>query len=247
MIKIAVCDDDADFIDNIMKPMLKEAVNQTGTQADITYCTVGTELLNSFRTGNAYDLVILDIDMPTINGKELANKLREIDSNFCLAFMTAYREEVYSVIPIGISAFIPKDFDRNKCFDSIKELLSSYEKRNINYNYFDVLINGVKCTRKFSDENIYYFSANAGLITLHTASEKYILTERIFNNITKKYTTRGFYRAHRNVLVNINKIYDVTDKTVILDNKESVPVSKRNKKDLLKELAGSVAAKVRKL
>ena len=74
MIKIAVCDDDEIFISKT----LKHAVSVAVKSAEITpkIFIDGTSLLDRFQNGEYYDIVILDIDMPKINGKELAAKLR---------------------------------------------------------------------------------------------------------------------------------------------------------------------------
>lgn len=245
MKRVAICDDDIGFINNIMKPMMQEVVKRLKTHIEITYYYNSVDLLASFSLGVSYDIVILDIDMPSINGKELSRKLREIDGSFSLAFMSAYKEEVYSTIPIGISAFIPKDFDKNKCLNSITELISNYNCKSPEYDFFDVLKNGVKSTRKFLYDSIYYFSNEFGIITLHTSSEDIIMMERIFNTVVSKYESHGFYKSHRNYLVNLNKIYEVSDKNLVLDNNVKIPVSKRNRKALLKELAGSVASKIK--
>jgi DNA-binding response OmpR family regulator len=48
--------------------------------------------LSDFKSG-VYDLVLLDIKMPQINGFELYEKIKEIDSNVKACFITAH--EVY--------------------------------------------------------------------------------------------------------------------------------------------------------
>jgi two-component SAPR family response regulator len=48
--------------------------------------------LSNFKAG-MYDLILLDVKMPQINGFELYEKIREIDSKVKACFITAY--EVY--------------------------------------------------------------------------------------------------------------------------------------------------------
>ena len=69
-----------------------------------------------------YDMIILDIKMPTINGFELYTKIRKIDKNIKICFLTAgdinYKvfEEVYSTVeknkfitkPIGNDQLVKK-------------------------------------------------------------------------------------------------------------------------------------------
>lgn len=50
--------------------------------------------LTNFKKG-AYDLLLLDINMPQMNGFELYKKLNQIDSEVKVCFVTAF-EEYYS-------------------------------------------------------------------------------------------------------------------------------------------------------
>ena len=65
--------------------------------------------LSNFKQ-NAYDLVILDIRMPVINGFELFKKIRMVDDKVKVCFMTAfddYRQEFKKSFPM---------LDEIKCF-----------------------------------------------------------------------------------------------------------------------------------
>ena len=65
--------------------------------------------LSNFKQ-NAYDLVILDIRMPVINGFELYKEIRKIDDKVKVCFMTAfddYRQEFKKSFPM---------LDEIKCF-----------------------------------------------------------------------------------------------------------------------------------
>jgi DNA-binding response OmpR family regulator len=65
--------------------------------------------LSNFKQ-NAYDLVILDIRMPVINGFELYKEIRKVDDKVKVCFMTAfddYRQEFKKSFPM---------LDEIKCF-----------------------------------------------------------------------------------------------------------------------------------
>jgi two-component SAPR family response regulator len=76
-----------------------------------------------------YDLLILDIKMPTINGFDLYIKIRKIDKNIKVCFLTAgdinYKvfEEVYSTIEKN--KFITKPIGNDHLVKKVNELLDS--------------------------------------------------------------------------------------------------------------------------
>jgi DNA-binding response OmpR family regulator len=83
--KILLVDDEPDIIDS-----LKIGLEDNGFAVD-TY-TDSVSALSNFKT-DVYDIVLLDVKMPKMNGFELYEKLREKDSKVNVCFITAH--EVY--------------------------------------------------------------------------------------------------------------------------------------------------------
>ena len=83
--KILLVDDEPDIIDS-----LKIGLEDNGFAVD-TY-TDSVSALSDFKT-DVYDIVLLDVKMPKMNGFELYEKIREKDSKVKVCFITAH--EVY--------------------------------------------------------------------------------------------------------------------------------------------------------
>src|ERR687897_1361657 len=85
--------------------------------------------LSRFKAG-VYDLALLDIRMPEMNGFELCRKLREIDNKLKTCFLTAtelayFRETDSDVInDLGRDCFITKPVDNKDIKDKVKAILS---------------------------------------------------------------------------------------------------------------------------
>lgn len=239
MIRVAVCDDDAGFLSGKMRMLLSRAIKASGiqSQTEVKFFVDGMRLLSEFENHRIYDVVILDIDMPSINGKELAARLRRIDNDFCLAFMSAYKEEVYDTIPLRIDAFIPKDFDADECLRSMIRLFEDRSYQNPEYEFLEILQHGKQALIKISVYNIYYFQCTDNQIIFRTYNETFVLKERTFEKVISQYISKGFYRIHRNCIVNVSKVYEVLETDLVMDNKETLPISRRNRKGLLREIA----------
>lgn len=243
MIRIAVCDDDQVFISEIMKPLLSRALNEVRLNSEIIYYSNGKALIKDF-CKKGFDVVILDIDMPIMGGKELAKELRKIDSKFHLAFMSAYKEEAYQVIPYQVNAFIPKEYDLNKCLDCLKDFLQKYISSSQKAILFNIIKDGLNSIVRLYADDIYYFDNNKNMITLHTNSEKYILKERAFKQINIAFENKGFFKIYPSIIVNVDKIYEVFDGEVVLTNNVRLPISRRKRKEILTKIADVMSAKV---
>ena len=90
-----------------------------------------TLALSNFKLG-LYDLLLLDIRMPKMNGFELYQKMREIDSNVKICFLTAselFYEEYrrLDVYPrVNKERFIQKPIRTEELISTLNEILHSH-------------------------------------------------------------------------------------------------------------------------
>lgn len=243
MIKIAVCDDDTVFISATLKYAVSNAIKATNLNPDVKYFTNGMTLLEKFQT-EYFDIVILDIDMPEINGKELAKKLREIDMSFFLVFITSYSDELANTIPYRINAFISKDGDIKNYSAELTRVFSEYQRIKPEREIIAVNKNGEMIYITIPLNSIYWFKFSEKIISMKTNTKIYTLAEKTFSKITEKYICKGFFEVHRNTLVNLKKIYSVGESSVFFANGENLPLSRRKHKALLEAMAGNVISEV---
>ena len=243
MIKIAVCDDDTVFISATLKYAVSNAIKATNLNPDVKYFTNGMTLLEKFQT-EYFDIVILDIDMPEINGKELAKKLREIDMSFFLVFITSYSDELANTIPYRINAFISKDGDIKNYSAELTRVFSEYQRIKPEREIIAVNKNGEMIYITIPLNSIYWFKFSEKIISMKTNTKIYTLAEKTFSKITEKYICKGFFEVHRNTLVNLKKIYSVGESSVFFANGENLPLSRRKRKALLEAMAGNVISEV---
>jgi DNA-binding response OmpR family regulator len=74
---------------------------------------------------NGIDLVILDMVMPDLTGKEVFTKLREIDSGVRVLLSSGYSidGEAAALVESGCSGFIQKPFNMKQLDSKIREIL----------------------------------------------------------------------------------------------------------------------------
>lgn len=244
MITVAVCDDDLRFLKTTMTDLLTVSAKKAKKSIKLTFFTDGRKLLHEFKNGNPFDIVILDIAMPHINGKTLAEQLRLLNRSFFLVFMTAYEEEVFNTIRYAINAFIPKSHDNALVQNELIRVFDEYAKYNPEYEVIEILRNGLPVTYKIMKDDILAFCLLNKILYMKTYNEQFILKERIFSNISDHFKGNGFMECYRNHLINVNRVREISDDNVILDNGEELPLSKRSKTSLLKKLNHSIIAEV---
>jgi len=73
---------------------------------------------------NPVDIVISDINMPVMNGLEMAQRIKQQSPNTLVVFTTAFSDTDYlkRSIEIGIDAYLIKPIDINKVYEKLNEL-----------------------------------------------------------------------------------------------------------------------------
>ena len=103
---IAVIDDEIEILD-----MLSRFLNRNPNFTVQTFSNP-VSALSSINNNTKYDLVLLDIMMPQMNGLDVLEKLKEINSDQKVIMMTAYStlDKVLKSHKIGATNYIMKPF-----------------------------------------------------------------------------------------------------------------------------------------
>ena len=114
--KILVVEDEQNVAE-----VLKRGLEEEDYQADLAYD--GQVGLSLARSGK-YDLILLDINLPIINGLTLCKKLRETDEDTPILMLTALgmSEDIVAGLDSGADDYMPKPFRFNELFARIKAL-----------------------------------------------------------------------------------------------------------------------------
>ncbi len=90
----------------------------------------GSAAIKKVEKGELFDLLILDIKLPDINGVEVLKAIKKINPQIVAIMMTAYSVEnlIKEALELGASTCIYKPFDIEQVLDLIKKIID--EKRS---------------------------------------------------------------------------------------------------------------------
>ena len=228
MIRIAVVDDEP-IISKMIFDIISSILNNHKVQYKILVFDQGTELIDSFAQYE-YELVLLDIDMPCMNGIETAKKIRSFNESTIIIFVTNKDEMVYEAIK-----FVPFRFIRKSRFDlEINEAIESFLRNIIRKN--EVMIFSTENGKKMiSVSDIIYVEVKSHKLTIHTKNEM-IEANGNLKDVEDQGRKHGFIRIHQSYLVNFRFITIVNYKGVQLDNGELLPLGRGRYENVKLEL-----------
>ena len=105
MINIAIVEDNINEY-SLLKNSLDKYACSYNVKFNITYFSNAIEFLNSYK--KQFQLVFMDIELPDMNGMEASHKLRDIDKDVVIVFVTNLSNYAINGYEVGALDFVVK-------------------------------------------------------------------------------------------------------------------------------------------
>ncbi len=205
MIRVLICDDD-----DYTVRMLEKIVSENPIIDEIVTFNDGEEVIG-YIENNFIDIVLLDIDMPKLDGIETAKIIYDLWPNTKIIFVTAYQDFATDSFAVRPFDFILKPIDIEKVRDDINELATTLSKDN--FNSLLSISNNILVK---SDGDIYFikiddvfFVEKQDKLTLFHTKKGIYKTYANLHKIEKAFAS-CFYRVHRSYIANIYNIEKIS-------------------------------------
>lgn len=220
MLNIAVCDDEAAAV-AIVRRVLKDSFAARELKAEIATYTDAENLLKVIQAGGCYDILLLDIDMPGIDGVELGARLHDLMQNTILIYVSGRAERVFDSFRARPFRFVRKSVFREEWPGVMDDLERELERRRASRLVF---MSGTQQIALRAEE-IVYVEALRKKQALHTLRGEYDLSDS-FENVASRLDGLGFIRIHRSYTVNYRFIYSLNRTEVELDDGSLLPIGR---------------------
>ena len=218
--RLAVCEDDGPARARV-EALCGEILTEWDAQYSVEAFSSAEALLERFR-GNleAFDLLILDIQLEGMTGMELARTLRELGSEVSILFLTGradYALEGYDVHPVH---FLLKPVEREALAGALRlDWARNHRPRAV------VLRSGGRTISLPTAEIRYIESINRSVVVhLVSGEQTFSLTMTQVERLTP---ADQFARCHNSFLVNLSHVAEVGRAGVLLRTGEQLPVGRR--------------------
>ena len=189
---------------------------------------------------NEVDLIFLDIHMPDFTGFDFVDTIKNppkvllttSDTKFAIQAFGYNCIVDYLVKPIRLQRF-QKAIDKvvaKKLSAPAEALSNQLEATSGN----DLFINIDRRLIKVDIPSIYLVEAKGDYIHIKTEDKNYTVHSTL-KKIEEKLPTNLFVKIHRSYIININKIIDIEDNSVLI-KKDIIPVSRSNRPELMKRI-----------
>jgi len=206
LIRIAIVEDEPTERDRI-KVYLEEIAQEDQTQFDIEQYSSGMAFV--MRGMKDYDLVLMDIDMPNLNGIETAKALRKVDQSATLIFVTNMAQYAISGYEVNAIDFILKPVNRYSFAIKIKRAISRTAKKND--NAIQIKMDGTIFLVHMYQ--IMYLEVDGHYVIFHTTQGDY-KEYTTLKLAQKRINSSHFVQCNQSFLINMKYIESVSRESV---------------------------------
>lgn len=224
MLRIAVCDDEPICLEN-EKRIIENYLSGRNEKAIIDTFTSAQELLVA-ASEIQYDLFMLDVEMPGINGMEVASRLHEIDEKIPLVFISAYMKYASDGYHVNAFRYILKDENIEiyiaECLERILKNIG-IDNRKVVLDFTigrrEIYVNEIVCIKRQRNYTVF--------VTTRKDKESLML-KRPAKRVKETMAQYEFISVSSGVSVNPYHITEVIDEKVYMDNGEEFSIPHRN-------------------
>lgn len=225
--RIAVVEDDPSALRQLSEHIARFAA-ESGTDIQTAAFSNGMELVSSYRP--EWDVILLDVEMPVMDGMSAARKLREVDGDVFILFITAFAQ--YAVDSYSVSAldYVLKPVNYyvlSLKLNRIQRLLEQRTDRSI-------VIRNSDGMQRLPLRDIYYIEVINHTLTYHTTQGIRSATgATTIKSLEENLGESGFARCSQGHLVNLRCADAVEKDALLLTNGERIPISRNRRKSFL--------------
>ena len=217
-LKIAICDDDAPqrtYLNNIVTSW----AHRSRHPVEIKQYESAKQFLFDYEAEKDFDILLLDIEMPDVNGIKVAKRVRQYNSAVQIIFVTGYYEYFSDGFDVSALHYLIKPVDDAKLRPVLDKAVE-----NLSWRQRSVLVSTPDEDIKLPLADICYIEADNIYLNIHTVYGCW----RTRSSLAKfsSQLDETFMKVHRSYIVSLKYIRKISRTEVTMTNGAAIPISR---------------------
>ena len=236
MFRILVADDEG-----IMLESLKSIISSNyGNECEIHTAKTGRVVVEEAEKYPP-DICFMDIQMPHMNGMEVARKLRALDANVLLIFVTSLAQYAIQGYEVRAFDYVLKPLSYP---DFMMKMSRVEHQMRMDTDEPETIISDANGKVKLVLKDILYIESEGHHLIYHTLGNKTYSVYARMNDAEKQYASHHFARCNSCYLVNLRYVRRVKGYTVSLEGVD-LQISQPRKKEFMQSFLSYTEERIR--
>lgn len=231
MLRVAVVEDETSVMAQI-EGFLARYESERGVPMEVTAFRDGSELLADYRP--VFDIILLDIEMPQVDGMAAAEQIRRTDQNVVIVFITNMAQYAIQGYSVGALDFVLKPVDYYTFSVKLDRAVRLVDRRAASQIVLTLPGGAVRLDTR----QIYYVEIQDRRLHYHTDQGEYVLRGSM-KEAESQLADRHFVRCNYWYLVNLYHVTEVRRDVAVVAGHE-LEISRRNRAAFMTALTNYV-------
>jgi len=199
----------------------------------------GTEALRTVAESR-FDALFLDVRMPTLDGLELAQKVKRLERPPPIVFVSAYETGAVGAFEVKAVDYLLKPVSSIRLAQAVARVIETLAEETTPTDRLVSLRTARGGTRLVSRESILYLQAQGDYVRIVTDAGRFLERRRI-TELEERLAGHGFSRVHRGYLANLARAVEVRPQPngtakLALSGGQEIPIARRKVSELRRSL-----------
>lgn len=228
MLRIAIVEDETNYQEQLIEYIQKYEEDRSEV-IEIESFSDGDEFISHYHA--QFDIILMDVQMPLMDGMTAAEEIRKIDAEVVIIFITNMAQYAIKGYAVDALDYVLKPISYFPFSERLNRAIDRMKKRES--NFLTVKLKGG--VRRLNISDIYYVESQKHKLVFCT-KEGELTTTGTMKELENELSDFPFFRGHKSFLFNLEHVDGMNDSYAIV-NGEELPVSRPKRKVFLEALA----------
>ena len=223
-VRFAICDDDKTYAEK-MKALILQTFHLPQPVECVIY--LNQEQILKYYREDKIDIIFMDIQMQFMDGMAAAKRIRELDSEVIIMFITNMTNYAIMGYEVGALDYIVKPIDYFSFRKKIERAIEKVEKKKRPTITIRIKSEFIR----LQTNDIYYIESDRHNL-IHVTKKGVYISRASMQQAEERLVEYGFFRSNKSYLVNLQYIEAVKDGCCII-NGTNLLISRARKSDFM--------------
>ena len=227
-LSLAICDDDPLILDSLGEKAARWGKARLHTLS-LDLFPSAEALLFAMEDRGGWDILLLDVEMPGMDGVALSKKLRKADRDLSIVFITGFPDYMQEGYEVGALHYLLKPVKEEKLFEVLDR--AAEEKAGAPRCLF---LSSGREGERIPVSDILYAESDGHYVRFHTKEGEKRLRATIPE--AEKLLGEDFFRISRSYLAPLARVKSISRTVVTMDEGTVLPLGRGNYEELNRAL-----------
>ncbi|MTB63444.1 response regulator [Streptococcus sp. zg-86] len=201
---------------------------------DITCFNDGIDIISDYQ--HRFDIIYLDVEMEIMDGMTTAQKIRAVDKEVLIVFVTNHSQVAIQGYSVEAIDFLLKPLSNFVFEEHFKKMLRKLPSSEEEQHY--LYVKNKASTFKIPQKDIYYLESDGHQLHIHSKQETITISNTL-KNMEQLLDKKSFFRSNSGYIVNLAYVEKIEGNLAYIKG-EPLQISRPRKKDFMTALTNYI-------